>query len=78
MKEDVRSPQINSARIPVGGSIAGALCVLVCMAICLIRLPELRYIFPISIAVGSAVALVLHFMRHKTTGAPWILTGTKK
>lgn len=78
MKEYVQNPQINSAKIPVGGGIAGAFCALASMVIFLIGIPMLRFLFPAAVVLGCGVALVLHFIRHKTTGAPWILSATKK
>jgi len=78
MTEDVQNPQINSAKIPVGGGIAGAFCALASMLIFLIGIPMLRYLFPAAVVLGCGVALVLHFIRHKTTGAPWILSAPKK
>ena len=78
MKEEVQNPQIDSAKIPVGGGLAGAFCALAGMLIFLIGIPVLRYLFPAAIVLGGVVALVLHFMRHKTTGAPWILSVLQK
>ena len=78
MRDDVQNPQINSAKIPVGGGIAGAFCALASMLIFLIGIPMLRFLFPAAVVLGCGLALVLHFMRHKTTGAPWILSGPKK
>ena len=78
MRDEVQNPQINSAKIPVGGGIAGAFCALASMVIFLIGIPVLRYLFPAAVVLGCGVALVLHFMRHKSTGAPWILPGTEE
>ncbi len=78
MKEDAQNPQINASKIPVSGGIAGAFCAVASMAIFLIGIPVLRYLFPGAIVLGCGVALILHFARHKTTGAPWILPATKK
>ena len=66
MREDAQNPQINSAKIPVGGGIAGAFCALASMVIFLIGIPA-------ALVLGCGVAVVLHFIGHKTTGAPWIL-----
>ena len=77
MSEDTRFPQINSAKIPISGNIIGAIVAAGSMAIFLIGLPVLWYLFPIAVALGCGVALVLHFARHKSPGAPWILS-TKK
>ena len=78
MKEDTARPQINVSRIPVGGGIAGAFCAAASMVIFLIGIPALRHLFPAAVVLGCGVAIILHFMRHKTTGAPWILAATKK
>ncbi len=78
MSEDNRTPQINSAKIPISGNIIGAIVAVGSMAIFLIGLPVLWYIFPIAVALGCGVALVLHFIRHESPGASWILTATKK
>jgi len=48
------------------------------MVIFLIGIPVLRYLFPAAVVLGCGVAIVLHFIHHKTTGAPWILAATKK
>lgn len=78
MSEDARTPQINSAQIPISGNIIGAIVAVGCMAIFLIGLPVLWYTFPIAVAIGCGVALVLRFARHKSPGAPWIAAATKK
>jgi hypothetical protein len=78
VKEDTRTPQINMAKIAVGGGIAGAVFAVGSMAIFLIGIPAIRYVFPAAIVLGCGVALVLHFIRHETTGAPWIRSATKK
>ena len=78
MRDDVQNPQINSAKIPVGGGIAGAFCALASMLIFLIGIPMLRFLFPAAVVLGCVLALILHFIRHKTTGAPWILSDPKK
>jgi fatty acid desaturase len=78
MSEDTRTPQINSAKIPISGNMIGAIVAVGSMAIFLIGLPVLWYIFPIAVALGCGVALVLHFARHKTPGTSWILGAPKK
>jgi hypothetical protein len=65
------------SRIPVGGGIAGAIFAVGSMAIFLTGIPAVRYIFPAAIVLGGGVALILHFVRHETPGASWILP-TKK
>ena len=78
MREDTSSPQINIAKIPVGGGIAGAIFAAGSMLIFLIGIPVVRVMFPAAIVLGSVVALILHFKRHKTPGASWLLAATKK
>jgi len=78
MQEDTPNPQINVSKIPVSGGAAGAFVAIGSMAIFLIGLPVLRYMFPAAVILGCVVALVLHFMRHETPGASWILPSTKR
>jgi hypothetical protein len=78
MREDARSPQINVSKIAVGGGIAGTIVTVCSTAIFLIGIPALRYMFPAAIVLGCGVALILHFIRHETPGASWILSATKK
>ena len=78
MSKDTARPQINLANIPVGGGIAGAIFAVGSMLIFLIGIPAIRYVFPLAVVLGCGVALVLHFMRHETPGASWILSAKKK
>jgi hypothetical protein len=78
MRDETPNPQINASKIPVGGGFMGAVFAAGSMAIFLTGLPMLRYMFPAAIVLGCGVALVLHFIRHETPGAPWILSATKK
>jgi len=78
MREDTRAPQINMAKIAVGGGIAGAIFAFGSMLIFLIGIPAIRYVFPAAIVLGGGVALILHFILHDTPGAPWIRSATKK
>lgn len=76
MREEAR-PQINLAKVSSGGGIAGAIFALGSTAILLVGIPVLRYVFPAAIVLGVGVALILHFIRHKTTGAAWISAAKK-
>jgi hypothetical protein len=78
MREGTPSPQINVSKIPGGAGIAGALFAVISMVIFLIGIPALRYMLPAAVVLGSGVALVLHFIRHETAGASWILPASKK
>jgi cell division protein FtsW (lipid II flippase) len=57
------------AKIAVGGNIAGVIFAVASMAIFLIGLPMLWFLFPAAIVLGCAVAVILHFMRHETRAA---------
>ncbi len=78
MKEATPRPQIDSAKLGVGGGIAGAIFTLGSVLIFLFGIPVLRYLFPAAIVLGCAVALVLRFMRHETPGKSWLLAATEK
>ena len=78
MKEEIPRAEINIAKIPGGGGVAGAIFGIGSMVIFLIGIPALRYTFPAAIALGCGVAIALHFVRHEKTGAPWLLSATKK
>jgi hypothetical protein len=78
MKDNAPSPQINVSKIAGGGGIAGAIFAVGSMAIFLIGIPALRYMFPAAILLGCGVALVLRFIRHDTPGASWILSAAEK
>jgi hypothetical protein len=71
-------PQINVSKIPGGAGVAGALFAVISMAIFLIGIPMLRYMFPAAIVLGCGVALILRFLRHETPGAPWIAAAGKR
>ena len=77
MAEEIHNPQINISKIAVGGGVAGAFFAAVSTLIFLMGIPLVRYMFPAALILGGGIALVLHFARHKTPGAPWILPGTK-
>ena len=78
MKEDIPRAEINIAKIPGGGGVAGAIFAIGSTVIFLTGIPALWYTFPAAIALGCGVALVLHFIRHETPGASGILSATKK
>jgi hypothetical protein len=78
MTDETLNPQINISKIPMGSGIGGAFAALACILIILVGLPELWYFLPGSIALGCAVALVLHFIHHKNPGQPWILPTMKR
>ena len=78
MREDTSTPQINSAKLRVGGGIAGAIFTVGSMLIFLIGIPVVRYIFPGASLVGCLVALILRFIRHETPGASWLLSAIER
>lgn len=74
MREGTPNPQINLAKIPGGGGIAGTLFAVISTLIFLIGIPLLRYFLPAAIVLGCGVALIIHCIRHETPGTSWILT----
>jgi hypothetical protein len=68
------NPQINISKVAVGGGIASTIFTAGSMLIFLLGIPLLRFVSPAAIVLGSAVALVLYFVRHETPGASWLLT----
>jgi uncharacterized membrane protein HdeD (DUF308 family) len=78
MPDGSQTPQINVSKMPVGSGIAGAIFTLGSMAIFLLGIPALRYFLGATVILGGAVALIIRFRRHETTGAAWLLSATKK
>jgi hypothetical protein len=78
VREDFPSPQINVSKIPGGGGVAGALFNVISLLIFLIGIPALRYFLPAAIALGSVVALLIHFIRHEPPGKSWIPSNDKQ
>ena len=81
MREDVQNPQINSAKIPIGGGIAGAFCALASMVIFLIGIPVLRYhlrkmadraIHGLRTRPTDGVALAVEFSRLTRSGRRYL------
>ncbi len=77
MSDNPQSAQINSAKIRVGGGIAGAIFTIGTVLIFLTGIPVVRYIFPVALVLGCAVALLLHFIRYKNPGSPWLISATE-
>ncbi len=73
MTETAR-PQINASKLVIGGGIAGAIFTIGSMLIFLAGLPILRYMFAAAIILGCGAALFRRLVRHKTPGAPWLLS----
>ncbi len=78
MNQGAPIPQINVSKIQGSGDIAGAMFAVISTLIFLIGIPALRYFLPAAVVIGCGVALIIHFMRHETPGASWILSTTKK
>ena len=77
MGEDTRSPQINSASIPVGGGIAGAIFAGASVMIFLTGIPAIRYFLPAAILLGGGMALAIRLGRHDTAPTARILAVKK-
>ena len=78
MRDKLSRAEINAAKIPVDGNIGGMIFAASTVIIFLLGIPLLRYLFPAAIVAGCGIAFILHFVRHETAGAPWILTGREK
>ena len=76
--DETPNPQINISKVPIGSGIGGALATIACMLIILLGIPRLWFFISGAIALGCGIALVLHFIRHKNPGEPWILPAPKK
>lgn len=64
MKEESPRAEINMAKIPVSGGIAGLIFAIGTMAIFVIGIPAIRYMLPASLVLGCGIAAFLHF-RHE-------------
>jgi hypothetical protein len=76
MTEPAR-PQINASKLVVSGGIIGAIFTVGSMLIFLTGLHILRYMFPAALVLGFGIALCQRLIRHKTPGAPWLLSAIK-
>lgn len=77
MRNSLSYAEINVAKIPADGNIGGLIFAVATVVIFFWGIPFLRYMFPGAIVLGCAIAVALHFIRHKTPGASWILPATK-
>jgi hypothetical protein len=64
VRDDTQNPQINLAKIPVDGNVAGAIFVVGTVAICLTGIPGLGYPALAAVILGGGVALALRWLRH--------------
>ena len=69
MSNDNQNPQIDFSKIAIGGGIVGALITVGSISIILLGLPELGYFLCGAIALGGAVALVLHLVHSRNPAA---------
>jgi hypothetical protein len=74
MKKSLPYAEINMSKVPADGNIGGMMFAAATAMIFFWGIPLVRYLLPAAIVLGCGVALVLHFIRHETTGASWILT----
>lgn len=65
MQERPPCPQINMSKLAVDGNIGGTIFAIGCMLVVLIGIPAIRYLFPVALVLGCAIALVLHFIHPK-------------
>jgi hypothetical protein len=77
MKNNLPYAQINVAKVPADSNVGGMIFAVSTAMTFFWGIPLLRYLFPAAILLGCGVALVLHFVRHETPGASWILPAPK-
>jgi hypothetical protein len=77
-KDDGPAAEINMAKIPVSGDIAGLIFTAATVLIFFWGIPEIRYLLPAAIVLGCGIAVGLHFIRHEDESIPHIFQGTKK
>ena len=78
MPEDTPRPEINGAKLRIGGEIVGLIFTVGSMLIFLTGIPALWYIFPAALVLGCVVALVLRSVRRNNPGAPWLIAAIER
>jgi hypothetical protein len=73
MQDNLPYAEINLAKVPADGNVGGVLFAVGTVVIFFWGIPLVRYLFPAAIVLGCGIAVVLHFIRHQTPGASWIL-----
>jgi hypothetical protein len=73
MQDHLPYAEINVAKVPADGNVGGMIFAIATVMIFFWGIPLVRYLLPAAIVLGCGVALVLHFIRHETPGASWIL-----
>ena len=61
--------EIDMAKIPADANAGGLIFAIATVVIFLIGIPAIRFIFPVALLAGGAVAVVLHFFRHGLNGS---------
>jgi hypothetical protein len=69
MKDDHLRSEIDIAKIPADANAGGLIFAIATMAVFLIGIPAIRFLFPVALFAGSAIAVVLHFLRHGLHGS---------
>ena len=72
MENNPAYAEINMAKVPAQSNAGGIIFAASTVLIFFWGIPVLRVLFPAAILLGGAIAFGLHFVRHETTGAPWI------
>ena len=75
--EQTSLPQINIAKITVGGGLIGLFITLGSMLIFYMGIPLIRYLLPVAVILGCAIAFLLRFTRHETSATSRILSVPK-
>jgi hypothetical protein len=72
MKGNLPYAEINVAKVPADGNVGGMIFAIATVMIFFWGIPLVRYLLPAAIGLGCGIALVLHFIRHESTGESWI------
>ncbi|MBS1826876.1 MAG: hypothetical protein JST93_16280 [Acidobacteria bacterium] len=65
MQSQPSHPQINISNFGVGANAGGVIIATGIILIALIGIPVTRYLLPLAVILGLAIALILHFIKPK-------------
>ena len=61
--------EIDMAKIPADANAGGLIFAIATIVIFLIGIPALRFLFPVALLAGGAIAVILHLVRHGLHGS---------
>jgi hypothetical protein len=69
VKDDHLRSEIDMAKIPADANAGGLIFAIATMVIFLIGIPAIRFLFPVALLAGCAIAVILYFLRHGLHGS---------